>query len=239
MQDLVLLRTVEGLSSSLPARKVTRALAGLKARLPAGLPLTSVRVVAEGKEVVVRDDDAAWVAESGQGLLDFGEPERAPRVTPLARPAPATTARGPEPGAEAGDWYALGGELEGEDAERAREAYARAVELDPTHAAAHLDLGRLLHEAGRTREAAEQYRRALEARPHDPTAVTATFNLGVALEDLGHVPEAITAYERAVELDPDLADAHYNLSRLFEQVGRRDAAFRHLKAYRQLTLPPR
>jgi len=122
---------------------------------------------------------------------------------------------------------------------RAREAYARAVELDPGHAAAHLDLGRLLHEAGHPREAAEQYRRALEARPRDATAVTATFNLGVALEDLGHVEEAIVAYERAVELDPDLADAHYNLSRLFERAGRRDAAFRHLKAYRLLTLPPR
>lgn len=237
MQDLVLLRTAKGLASSLPAGKVARALARLQARLPEGKPLTSVRVVAEGRDVVVRDAGSAWVAETGQQLLDFAEPatpERSPGVTALVRPAvpPPTGASA----ASAEDWYVFGAELEALDAGRAREAYERAVALDPSHTGARLDLGRLLHEAGRTREAAEQYRHALEASTDDATATTATFNLGVALEDLGHAAEAITAYERAVELDPSLADAHFNLSRLLERTGQRAAAFRHLKTYRRLTL---
>ena len=34
--------------------------------------------------------------------------------------------------------------------------------------------------------------------------------------------------------DPRFADAHYNLARLYEHLGREVAAVRHLKAYRKL-----
>ena len=64
---------------------------------------------------------------------------------------------------------------------------------------------------------------------------TACFNHGVALEDLGRLADAIAAYERALACDPDYVDAHYNLARLYERLGRQTAAIRHLKAYRQLT----
>ena len=43
----------------------------------------------------------------------------------------------------------------------------------------------------------------------------------------------------AVELDPEFADAHYNLSGLYDQVGNAVAAFRHLRRYRELTGRPR
>ncbi len=59
--------------------------------------------------------------------------------------------------------------------------------------------------------------------------------LGVALEDGGSPREALKAYEQALAIDPGNADAHYNLSRLHEKAGRKAAAIRHLKAYRQLT----
>jgi hypothetical protein len=36
-------------------------------------------------------------------------------------------------------------------------------------------------------------------------------------------------------IDPRLADAHFNLSRLYEKAGKRAAALRHLGAYRRLT----
>jgi len=67
------------------------------------------------------------------------------------------------------------------------------------------------------------------------------FNLGVSVEDQGRSSEAIAAYEQALELDPRLADAHFNLARLLEQVGRRSndelvlrRAVRHLVCYRDL-----
>ena len=80
-------------------------------------------------------------------------------------------------------------------------------------------------------EAVLQYEEALRLSPkHAPAA----FNLGTALEDLKRTNAAIAAYRRAVALDEQLADAHYNLSRLYEKIGQRQAALRHLSAYRDL-----
>jgi tetratricopeptide (TPR) repeat protein len=129
-------------------------------------------------------------------------------------------------------WFERGCALEEIDPVGARKAYRRAIERDVDHADAHINLGRILHEAGYPEAAQGHYRTALAVRPNDPTA---TFNLGVALEDTGRRAEAIEAYEASIALDPYNADAHYNLARLLEQTGRSDMAVRHLIAYRQLT----
>ena len=42
------------------------------------------------------------------------------------------------------------------------------------------------------------------------------------------------AYRRAVMLDDHNADAHYNLAGIYERRGEKQAAIRHLKAYRSL-----
>ncbi len=130
------------------------------------------------------------------------------------------------------DLYERGCALEEKDVAAAREAYRRAIALDPDHADAHVNLGRLLHEAGHPEAAQIHYRLALTARPTDSTAA---FNLGVALEDLLRRDDAIAAYECAITNDPGNADAHYNLARLLEQSGRPEIAIRHLLMYRQLT----
>ena len=44
----------------------------------------------------------------------------------------------------------------------------------------------------------------------------------------------IEAYRRALQADAGFADAHFNLARLYEHSGKRAAALRHLKAYKQL-----
>jgi tetratricopeptide (TPR) repeat protein len=62
----------------------------------------------------------------------------------------------------------------------------------------------------------------------------AAYNLGVVLEDLHRPREAIQAYARALAADPNLAEAHYNLARLYEKEGDRQAAIRHFNGYRAL-----
>ena len=113
-----------------------------------------------------------------------------------------------------------------------RTTYRQVLALAPSHADAHVNLGRLLHEAGelgrRGRTIADR------AQATGPDDATATFNLAVAIEDQGRYDEALKQYERAVAIDGKNADAHYNAARLYEKTGEYTAAVRHLRAYREL-----
>ena len=55
------------------------------------------------------------------------------------------------------------------------------------------------------------------------------------LEELKHCDAAAAAYERCIELDPNHADAHFNLARLSEIRGDKQGLVRHLSAYRRLS----
>ena len=132
---------------------------------------------------------------------------------------------------EAHAWFERGLLAEERDVAKALEAYQRCRALDAGHIAARINLGRLLHEAGRLEEAQRVYREALRESEPDPTLL---FNLGVLLEDASRNEEAIEAYQQALGEDPDFADAHYNLARLYEAVGKPQHAIRHLGVYRRL-----
>lgn len=54
------------------------------------------------------------------------------------------------------------------------------------------------------------------------------------LEDLGRTAAALAAYRSAITEDPELADGHYNLARLYESLGEPQQAIRHLGQYRRL-----
>jgi tetratricopeptide (TPR) repeat protein len=171
----------------------------------------------------------------GQSRLDFGDAEDAARVATVLPIAGRLAARARAAAAverTAAEWFDLGCELEASSPEQARSAYRRAVEADDGHADAHLNLGRLLHEAGDLRGAEGCYRRALEQAPEEATAA---FNLGVVLEDQRRGDEAIASYELAVAADPDFHDAYHNLVRLHEQRGDKAAAVRVLKRLRERT----
>lgn len=231
-QDLVLLRTAKGLMAArIPPRKVRRALCELKRQLPTGRPLSGVQIVAQGERIVVRQGGEIWNPESGQRQFDFEVSEIASKVSPAACEA-LDEARQSETQLDAEDWFKLGTELEVPAPDEAREAYRRALELEPGHVDARINLGRLLHEARQLYAAESHYRLALADRPKDSTAL---FNLGVVLEDLERPGEAVVAYRRTIEVDPACADAYFNLARLFERAGDSQAALRYLKIYRKLT----
>jgi len=236
-QDLVLLRTARDLVlARVSPSRVKRALRQLRAQLPADRSLAGVRVTVDGGRLTVRDGTAAWNPESGQAVLDFEVRDVAAAVAPLL----AEAARSAGPGhagdgpADAEAFYEWGCDLDDGAPEQAREAYRRALSLDPRHHGAHLNLGRLLHEARDLAGAERHYRSALEALPGDPGAL---FNLGVALEDQGRLADALDAYHRSLVADPHHTDAHHNAGRLCEQLGRHEQALRHLAAARRLARP--
>ncbi len=230
-QDLVVLRAARDLvRSEVSPRKIRKALARLRERLPRGRSLAEVRIAAEGGEVVVREEGEAWNPESGQLVLDFRVAELARKAGPLAPAMVERVGSAESPGAD--DWYELGLELEASAPREATEAYRRCLELDAENADAHLNLGRLYHEEGRLKVAEEHYRQALILRPHDATAA---FNLGVACQDAGRLEEALAAYRRAIDADPNTADAYFNMAGIYEELGKRATAFQNLKIYKKLT----
>jgi tetratricopeptide (TPR) repeat protein len=225
-QDLMLLRTAHALrSSNIPPRKILRSLARLKATLPQELPLTGLRITAIGADIAVRDRDGRWQADSGQLLMDFDVAPVAGSVAFLAREAPSA------PSTDAAAWFERGLALEPNDPALAEAAYRQALALAPDLAEAYLNLGAMWSEAGRFAALAALSEQAVV---HCPDSPLIHFNRGVALDHLERLPEAMASYERSLALDPALADAHYNLGRLREQIGDKRGALRHFSAYRRL-----
>ena len=94
-----------------------------------------------------------------------------------------------------------------------------------------IDRGYDLHEAGKLEEAEAAYRKALDDVGPDALLF---FNLGVLLEDMERSAEAAESYQAALQLDPLMADGHYNLALVCEQLGRPQEAIRHMAQYRKL-----
>lgn len=228
-QDLIVLRAARALiDARIPAKRIHRSLERLRRDLPASLPLSGLAISAVGDHVVVRDGETRWQADSGQYLLglDVTLEDGVLQVVEHKVPAPPAPAAPPAP-----DWFAQGLTLENTDPEGAVAAYRQAADENPRNAAASINLGRLLHVLGRTVEAEEVYRRALGHAALDPLLL---FNQAVLLEDVGKTEAALAAYQAALAGDPDLADCHYNLARLYESLGRQQHAIRHLGEYRRL-----
>ena len=97
----------------------------------------------------------------------------------------------------------------------------RVLRLYPSHAPAHLELGRLLWRKGLAAEAATYFRRALEFQPESARICSC---LGDALNQAGDLAGAHAALQRALELDPRDSKTHHLLGRVFDRLGRPDEA---------------
>ena len=223
-QDLLMLRTASALrSASISARRITRTLQSLRTTLPVGEALDRRSLTALGNQIAVREGKLLWESESGQYVLalDIGEARGGLHVITRHTAPPPTEI-------SADEHYERAFALEDTDPDGARSAYEASLKADPHHLEARINLGRLLHIAGRLDEAERIYRGAQKAEP------LLAFNLAVLLEDLNKEPDAIIAYREALALDPQLADAHFNLARLFERSRDPKASLRHLLAYRRM-----
>jgi tetratricopeptide (TPR) repeat protein len=242
-QDLIILRAARALlEANIPRRSIRRSLGQLRERLPEAMPLSGLAICAVGDRVVVREGANHWQADDGQYLLGLDVSVQngilkviAHKPASTAKPARAAAAvdEALEEAGGADEWFSAALRLEDADPAAALEAYARSADADPGHSAAWLNWGRLLHERGDTRAAEKVYRRALEHCGADSLLL---FNLGVALEDLGEREAALDAYHGAISEDPNFADCHYNLARLYESAGKTQHAIRHFGQYRRLVM---
>ena len=224
--DLVLLRAAQGLSEAhIPPSRILRSLRRLRAQLPDEMPLAGLRIRAVGDAVVVSEGDAQWRPDNGQYVFQFQVASPAGHLAFIAPTAPM------DPGTR-DDWFEQALALETTQPDDACTAYRRALQTDPTHVDAYVNLGRLLHERGRLGDADAVYLEGLAQCGPDATLL---FNLAVLKEDLRQPQEAIDSYRAALDVDPTLADAHFNLARLFEARGLKREAVRHWSAFRKLS----
>jgi tetratricopeptide (TPR) repeat protein len=223
-QDMVLLRTAKGLrDAKVPPRRALGALRKLRSELGTARSLASLRIRADGGIVVVREESVLWDAETGQGHLDFSTRELAGELAELRGRRLVEIPDEPD----SDDFYNLGIDLEDADPERSADAYRQALQLDPGNVDAHVNLGRLLQASGRIDDARGHYRLALERVPDHQLAL---YNLGTSFDEVEDLDMAMACYCQA----DAVADAHYNLCRIFEIRGDQVAALRHLRRYRQL-----
>ena len=228
-QDLLFLKTAKGLlDSRVPSKRITRMLSSLKRQLPEDRHLSRIKIYADGRRVVVWDGKARWQPDSGQFLFNFDASSVVQRVS-----LPQARAKPPQDKLTAEHWFNLGVELEATSTKEAQRAYHMALELEPQMAAAHLNLGKLYHDAGELAKAQAHYQAAAAIDPNDPAP---RFNLGVLLEDCKRPQEAMAAYREAIKQDPSFADAHYNLALLFESAGKKAEAVAHFRTARKIYL---
>lgn len=203
-QELILLRTTRGLlDAGIPARRVQRVWSSLRRQLSDDLPLTSIRVLANGDRAVAWDGKTPWQPDSGQFLLDFDAGEM----------TDAAAASRAEADGDA-DSYAA--------ASAARATAIGSAAIVPWGAHERRPgCGGMRRKASGAPDAGSRATLTQSESAHESAAqLTAEqwFHLGCELEDASPV-EARQAYQQALAMDPNFGDAHLNLARLDHEEG--------------------
>ncbi len=101
--------------------------------------------------------------------------------------------------------------------DQAIEAYAKAIELRPFYADAHVGLGDARAAKGEVDAAIAAYQKALAYNPLNPRV---HMSLGkIYYSEKGLYYEAVNAYRRAIELDPSSVEARMGLGEVYEDKG--------------------
>jgi tetratricopeptide (TPR) repeat protein len=200
-----------------------------------GNPLLEASAFISGRHrVAFRHDGKLLEPIAGQFMLDFAGDAKVVASVPVARTSPSPSPAPDDHGAgDIAELFSRGVALE-EDPRNHLQAiavYERVLELDPQHAAAHINLGTLYYNRQDYHAAEEHYRNAVQI---DPRYALAHFDLGNVLDETGRVHEAIQTYNTALQLAPTYADAHYNLALAYEKLKQPRKALGHWRAYVKL-----
>lgn len=193
-------------------------------------PLLEAGTFSVGSRVAFRHQGRTMEPIAGQFVMDFTAHE-----VVAAPDRKLRTMRAAETAAE---FFSCGIALEEDPTMQADAiaAYKKCLELEPEHAAAHINLGTLYYNHRDYPSAEKHYRAAITS---DARYALAYFDLGNVLDETGRLPEAARAYKHAILLAPTYADAHYNLALAYEKMKQPRRALRHWRLYTKLdTLGP-
>ncbi len=221
-RDLIGLRMIKQLTETgVSAGRLQRVLFALNEKLSqVKTPLCELRILSDGKEVLVEHGSGRLEPLSGQFALNFETRELDASVRFIAQRS-------------AEDWLAMALSYEADVKNKAEaiNAYDRCVDVDPHNVAALLNCGTLFYEDGNFEKATEYFQRALAVQPQD---YLVHFNLGSVLEEMGELEESRRHLRQAVILNPSYGDAHYNLAFVCEKLRAFREAREHWQAYLKL-----
>jgi tetratricopeptide (TPR) repeat protein len=228
--DLLQIKQVRDLRAKRVRSAVIRASLEAMQRQVAGMenPFLEASAFSVGRRVAFRHQGRVVEPVAGQYVMEFAAMGKvftaaaaSGKVKPIAKSDSVN------------DLFARGVALE-EDPSNHDEAiriYLQVLELEPEHAAAHINVGTLYYNRQDFGSAERHYRAAVEA---DPRYALAYFDLGNVLDETGRFTEAVAAYKTAIQLAPTYADAHYNLALAYERLREPRRALRHWAAYVKL-----
>jgi len=223
--DLIQLKKVRDLRAKRVRPAVIRESLLAMRKQVAGMenPLLEASAFSMGNRVAFRHNGRSVEPVGGQFVMEFDQVGAvvSAKVRPIARINSAA------------DLFVRGIALEEHPSthDEAIDIYLRVLELEPCHAAAHINLGTLYYNRQDFSGAEKHYRLAVAA---DPRYALAYFDLGNVLDETERLQDAITAYRAAIQLAPTYADAHYNLALAYERQGQPRRALGHWKVYAKL-----
>lgn len=232
-RDLVCVRAMLALvDRGISVRRIRRAVAVLQENIPdLDDPLAALRLWSDGSERIVVQHQGVLIEPEGQMVLDFGDGSDA-----TADPASINDHAANEPSPsfeEVMSMFERGCRLDSEPAtyKEAMEVYRACIEIDPTFADAHCNLGAVLYNSGAPEAARRCFERCLEI---DSRHVEAHFNLANLLEEAGCDEMAMSHYRQALRSDPFYAELHVNMALLYERLSAPGSAREHWRRYLQL-----
>ena len=104
--------------------------------------------------------------------------------------------------------------------------WTRALEIDPRHRMARVNLALDLHRRGRFDAATVHWDELLRRHPADPEVL---YNAGVTRAHRGEVPVAADLYQACLERAPDHVEARINLAALYHKHGTPRDAVEHYR----------
>ena len=227
-QDLIALRAAQTLlDRRVRLRDVSRAIEALKRSLPrVTRPLAELRVMSDGRRVVVRSQDGmSYEPLTGQLMLDLEVKTLRDDVVRVLRPS-----AGRERARTAYELYLRASQLDENPATMAEAAhlYEEAIQIDPWLAIAYTNLGNIRFRSNDPDGAECLYRKALDMDPSQPEA---QYNLGYVMLERGLPESAIPLFEGALAADPKFSDAYFNLAMALEEVGESGRARTYWRSY--------
>jgi tetratricopeptide (TPR) repeat protein/2-polyprenyl-3-methyl-5-hydroxy-6-metoxy-1,4-benzoquinol methylase len=100
-------------------------------------------------------------------------------------------------------------------------AIEKVLEISPSDAEAHSNLGITLQKLGRLKDAETSCKKAIAIKPD---LAEAHYNLGNTLKELGRQEDAATSYRKAIAIKSDYVKAHSNLGVTLQELGRLEDA---------------